>query len=126
MIAKLTVPRASVISSYRYSMLVYGVRCSTIDLADLPSDATADFYVDYGLLVFPSYTKTLCLQGHGTLNSRFWRQVQRIVQHAGSVSAMDFEDPWITDDEAAVVTALKEAYPGIEAGWYYVPVVAGH
>jgi len=106
-------------------MLVYGVRCSTIDLADLPSDATADFYMDYGLLVFPSYTKTLSLQSHGTLNPRFWRQVQRIVQHAGSVSAMDFEDPWITDDEDAVVTALNEAYPGIEAGWYYVPVVAG-
>lgn len=105
-------------------MLVYGIRCSTIDLNGLPTEATADYYLDYGLLVFPKYTKSLCLQSHGPLNSRFWRQVQRVVQHTGAVSALEFEQPWITDEESDVVNTLKQAYPCIQPDWYHVPVVA--
>jgi hypothetical protein len=36
---------------------------------------------------------------------------------------MDFEQPWITDEEQDVVYALREAYPGIQPDWYYVPKI---
>ena len=102
-------------------MLVYGLRCSPTDLSTLPTSATADYYLDYSLLVFPTYSKGLCLKGHPS--PRFWQRVKRVIQYPSHVSAMDFEQPWITDEEQDVVYALQEAYPGIQPDWYYVPKI---
>ena len=103
-------------------MLVYGIRCSPVDLTGLPTHATADYYLDYSLLVFPSYTKPLCLQS-SVLSPFFWSQVNRVVQHSAAVSHIDKEQPWITDEEQDVIVALQKPYPGIQSNWYYVPKV---
>ena len=103
-------------------MLVYGLRCSPTDLSTLPTNATADYYIDYSLLVFPTYSKGLCLQTT-SLSQRFWQRAKRVLQYPTQVSSMDFEQPWITDEEQDVVYALQEAYPGIQPDWYYVPKV---
>jgi hypothetical protein len=105
-------------------MLVYGIRCSPSDLIDLPTDATADYYLDYSLLVFPYYTKPTSVNSHGYLSSHFWSIAKRIVQHNGRVSEMDFEQPWITDEEQEVVEALQKAYPHLQPNWYHVPKLA--
>jgi hypothetical protein len=104
-------------------MLVYGIRCSPTDLVGLPTQATADYYLDYSLLVFPSYTKPLTLSTN-SLNSAFWNKVQRVVQHPGHVSELDFEQPWITDEESDVLHTLQKSYPGLQTNWYYVPRLA--
>lgn len=102
-------------------MLVYGIRCSPNDLFTVPMKTNADYYTDYSLLVFPGYTKGLCLDSHGTLTSEFWGTVRRLVEQPNRVRVMDFEQPYLTEEEASVVLALQEAYPGLQPDWYYVP-----
>jgi hypothetical protein len=105
-------------------MLVYGVRCAPNDLINLPSDAQADYYLDYGLLVFPSYTRPTVLRSHGNkIQPAFWRRVARLLEEPLKPYEADLEQPFITDGEAAVVDALREAYPTIQSNWYYVPKV---
>ena len=105
-------------------MLVYGVRCAPNDLMNLPADAEADYYLDYGLLVFPAYTRPTALRSHGNqVKPAFWKKVQRLLEHPLKPYQEDREHPYITEDEAAVIEALRESYPTLEANWYYVPRV---
>jgi hypothetical protein len=105
-------------------MYVYGIRCAPADLGDLPSDALADYYLDYGLLVFPTYTRPVCLQARGSLSNEFWDSVRRLITLPNRIYAVSLEHPFISDAESAVVKALQERYPRIEADWYHVPKVA--
>ena len=102
-------------------MLVYGIRCSPNDLFTVPMKTNADYYTDYGLLVFPGYTKGLCLDSHGALTTGFWDTVRRIIEQPKRVRVMDFEHPYLTESESSVVLALQEAYPGLQPDWYHVP-----
>jgi hypothetical protein len=101
-------------------MFVYGIRCAPADLKELPSDAIADYYLDYGLLVFPTYTRPSCVRG--ALTPEFWDRVRRIASNR--VHSVEFEHPYITDEENDVVRALKYLYPLSGPDWYYVPVAA--
>lgn len=101
-------------------MLVYGIHCAPADLPALPA-SSADYYLDYGLLVFPEYTRATCVNSHGRLNQRFWNNVQRVVSSPRRPHEVDAEQPYISDEEDAVVCALREAYPNAQAAWYYVP-----
>jgi hypothetical protein len=103
-------------------MLVYGIRCSPSDLFNFPIQANADYYTDYSLLIFPGYTKPLCLDARGALTPEFWGTVSRIASQPKRVRVMDFEQPYITETEAAIVASLQESYPGLQPDWYYVPV----
>jgi len=103
-------------------MLVYGIRCSPSDLFGIRVQANADYYTDYSLLVFPGYTKPLCLDSHGALTSEFWSTMRRVIEQPKQVRVMDFEQPYITEAEAAVVSSLQVSYPGLQPDWYYVPV----
>jgi len=58
-----------------------------------------------------------------SLSPIFWSQVGRIVQHPRAVSEIQFEQPWITDEEHDIIVALQNPYPGIQSNWYYVPKV---
>lgn len=105
-------------------MLVYGVRCAPNDLINLPADAEADYYLDYGLLVFPSYTKGTVLRSHGSkIQPAFWRRVARLLAEPLKPYEEEHEQPFITDGESAVVAALRESYPSLQPSWYYVPKV---
>jgi hypothetical protein len=105
-------------------MLVYGVRCAPNDLMNLPADAEADYYLDYGLLVFPRYTRPTLLQSHGRhIQTSFWSRVRRLLEHPLKPYEEDHEQPFIADEESAVVAALRESYPSLQANWYYVPRV---
>jgi hypothetical protein len=108
-------------------MLVYGVRCAPNDLMNLPADAEADYYLDYGLLVFPAYTRPTSLRSYGSrIQPAFWKRVARVLEQPLKPYEEDREQPYITSEEAAVVAALRESYPSLEANWYYVPrVVSG-
>lgn len=101
-------------------MFVYGIRCAPNDLNGLPSDATADYYLDYGLLVFPAYTRPTCIKGR--LDAEFWNRVRRVASNR--VHAVELEHPYISEAEHDVVLALKDAYPLLDCDWYYIPHVA--
>lgn len=101
-------------------MFVYGIRCAPADLTELPSDATADYYLDYGLLVFPTYTRPTYI--HGKLTPEFWDRVRRVALNR--VHSVELEHPYITDEENEVVRAMKGLYPLSGPDWYYIPVSA--
>ena len=102
-------------------MFVYGVRCAPADLVDLPADAEADYYMDFGLLVFPSYTRASSIQSYGRLTPEFWGRVKSLIENPMRPRSVDLEHPWITGPEDDVIHALQEYYPGLQAGWYQVP-----
>jgi len=105
-------------------MLVYGIRCAPLDLSvGLPDSAHADYYMDYGLLVFPSYTRATCLNCHGYLTARFWKEVAAVVGEPMTMREIDEEQPYITEGEDDVIQALRARYPSLRPAWYYVPRV---
>lgn len=106
-------------------MLVYGIRCAPNDLINLPDSAVADYYLDYGLLVFPSYTRPSCVQsGVSGLNATFWERVRMMMQFPLKPHTVDAEHPWITEEEHEVITAIKAFHPRCDTEWYYVPRTA--
>jgi hypothetical protein len=106
------------------SMLVYGIRCSPLDLnMGLPDSAHADYYMDYGILAFPAYTRPTCLNSHGYLTPRFWQQVGAILGSQICMREIDEEHPYVSEGEDAVIQALRERYPSLRPAWYHVPRV---
>lgn len=103
-------------------MFVYGIRCSPADLSVLPPNAQADYYMDYGLLIFPAYTRPSAVDANGNLGSTFWSEVDRMSQN--KVFEVTLEHPYISDEEDSVVNALRPCYPGLAPTWYHVPRVA--
>jgi len=101
-------------------MLIYGIRCSPDDLSNLPSTTVADYYLDYGLLVFPGYSKPTTIQAHGSLTPRFWAEVNQILSNPKKVHVLEHEHPYITESEDSAVKYLEDqGHPPPE--WYYVP-----
>ena len=107
-------------------MLVYGIRCAPVDLPGLTADAEADYYMDYGLLVFPSYTKATCVHSHGRLTPAFWADAKRVIEHPHRPHTVNLEQPYITDGEKTVLATLRESYPSLQSDWYYVPRAVIH
>ena len=102
-------------------MFVYGVRCKPDQLRNISGPVQADYYIDYEILVFPHYTRATCLNSHGVLGSYFWTQAKQIIENPTTVAAMDFEHPWITDEEHDVVASMPL---GTYTSWFYVPKTA--
>jgi hypothetical protein len=106
-------------------MLVYGIRCAPADLSLLThTDTEADYYMDYGLLVFPQYTKGFCLTARGNLTDEYWSEVRRVIEQPHRVRAVEREHPYITEEEADILRVLRQYYPSLQTDWYYVPRVA--
>jgi hypothetical protein len=110
-------------------MFVYGIRCAPADLLAIyerfpQGGASADYYMDYGLLVFPEYTRPSTVQAHCGLTPDFWRRVRRIVEHSGRPHAVEMEHPWISDRQAHILQIIKDSYPTADLDWYYVPATA--
>jgi hypothetical protein len=104
-------------------MFVYGVRCAPSDLLGLATDASVDYYMDHGLLVFPAYTRATCLKG--SLSSEHFLSVFRqIAETPQRAHIIDVEQPYISDSEAKVLRSLREAKPLLEPEWFYIPSVA--
>ena len=97
-------------------MFVYGFKCNPSDLHALPRGTIADYYMEYGLLVFPAYSKPTTLQANGRLTPEFWDTVSRTLSATKPV-AFQLEHPFITEAEDAAVKAIPTAY----LDWYHVP-----
>jgi hypothetical protein len=107
-------------------MFVYGIRCTPEELQAIPQTVVADYYMDYGILIFPSYSRPTVIHSHGNPSRSFWARAGPILQEPHLVHVVDeLEHPYITDEEASVVAALNDKHPGIQTNWFYVPAVAG-
>lgn len=106
-------------------MFVYGVRCSAADVTAMVNSGcpvVADYYMDHGLLVFPDYTKTTCIAAmdRSRMNTEFWDRVNAIA--TGVCREMDImEHPYITDEEAEALNAIRDAKPDAVSAWYFLP-----
>lgn len=107
-------------------MLVYGIRCEQSNLATLPKDTVADYYIDYGLLVFPAFSKPTCITTRGSrITSDFLHTMRLLVEQSKSVIAMDFEHPYLSEQDATTVKAIQNvAGSHVKPDWYHVPRLA--
>ena len=100
-------------------MFVYGVPCTPQELlgANIPENLTADYYADWQLLVFPTYTHPTTLRAHtGQLSPEFWHEVRLIIENPRRPRHVEREHPWLTEHESALVGSL-----GRSADWFYMP-----
>jgi len=105
-------------------MFVYGVRCNRNDLATLPAGTNGDYYIEYGLLIFPEYSRPSSIRNNNdTLTARFLKDMSRMVCNPQSIYEVDLEQPWISEAEDAAVKALQSVTPGTLPAWYYVPKI---
>lgn len=113
-------------------MFVYGIRCAPADLSYLPESATADYYIDYGLLIFPHYTRAGCISaevagGSGSgLTPAFWNAVKLLVEDPIRPHRVSHykQNATLSDGETTVLHEIQRAFPMTEAAWYNVPKVA--
>jgi len=105
-------------------MFVYGIRCNPVHLVDLPQGTDADYYTEFGILVFPSYSKPACLRNNSeTLTAHFIDATKRLIEHSNGLSEVELEHPYITEDEDAAVKILQSLAPGSQLAWYNIPRV---
>ena len=109
-------------------MFVYGIRCAPTDLLAITSrihgSVDADYYMDYGLLIFPQFTCASTIDSNGKLTAEHWDNVKRIVENSGRPYVVQLEHPWITDEQSEIVRIIKDAYPTADTDWFYVPTVS--
>ena len=105
-------------------MFVYGIRCAPADISYLPENAEADYYLDYGLLIFPHYTRPGLLIGYG--NDYFWDSVKLLAEQPSRphMVVASPEHPPLSEGERAVLKEIQRAFPMTRAAWYNVPRVA--
>lgn len=109
-------------------MFVYGIRCAPADLPYLPDCANADYYLDYGLLVFPHYTRSGVLRGR--VSPRFWSAIKPLVENPARAHAVASpvdggpDHPTLSKGELEVLAEIRRAFPTTVMGWYHVPHVA--
>lgn len=108
-------------------MFVYGVRCEPADVAALANrgcPVIADYYMDHGILVFPTYTMSTCLtaKSRRQMNPVFWDRMATVA--TGTCREMDIlEHPYLSDEEAGALTTLRETKPEAVSSWYFLPEV---
>jgi hypothetical protein len=102
------------------TMYVYGIHCDLSVIQLIPLVAAADYYMDYGIMVFPQYTTAVHLTSRGQpATPHFWEQVRIVAKNR--VMPVSREDPYITDEEEEMVRAIRELCPWSDLQWYYVP-----
>ena len=107
-------------------MFVYGIRCAPADLSYLPESALADYYLDYGLLIFPHYTRPGVIPAGGYLGNVFWKSVKFLTEDPTRphMVAAGPDHPTLTSGGHAVLAEIQRAFPMTETAWYNVPKVA--
>ena len=104
-------------------MLVYGIRCDSSELINMPAGLVAEYYTNYGLLVFPAYSRPTLVMNHTTHPSaRFLNLAKRIIEQPYMVHEMDNEHPFVSDLEGEAIDTLHAT--GASPSWYHVPLLA--
>jgi len=104
-------------------MLVYGVRCDSSDLINMPPGLVAEYYTNYGLLIFPAYSRPTFLMNYSDkLSARFLNAAKRLIEQPYQVTPMDDEHPFVSDLESEAIDILQVT--GATPGWFHVPMLA--
>jgi len=103
-------------------MFVYGIRCNSATVVTLPNTTNADYYMEHELLVFPTYNRPTSIRNYGpSLTQRFLTDLKRIAGNPDVLHSMELEDPYITEEESALIQTVQDSMPATRAGWYYLP-----
>ena len=103
-------------------MFVYGIRCNSAIVVTLPNTTDADYYMEHELLVFPSYSRPSCVRNHGPmLTKHFLADLKRIVERPDTVHELDLEEPFLEEEEDALVRRVRSVLPGSAPAWYHIP-----
>jgi hypothetical protein len=104
-------------------MLVYGIRCDSSELINMPAGLVAEYYTNYGLLVFPAYSRPTLVTNHtNPPSARFLNLAKRIIEQPYMVHEMDDEHPFVSELEGEAIDTLHPT--GASPGWYHVPLLA--
>lgn len=110
-------------------MFVYGIRCPVTAIPLLPPETQADYYMEYALLVFPSYTRPTTLRSSyiptAQLSTDFTNLCQKIIEceYNEAIPITHLEHPFITESEDEAVAAIRQEMPEFDIGWFHVPAV---
>jgi len=110
-------------------MFVYGIRCPVTMLPQLadafhPDTKKPDYYMEYGLLVFSSYTKPTCLRSYNNqLTPQYVDTCRRIIEceREEAIEIDLLEHPFITEEENEAVWRVREMMPEYDINWFHVP-----
>ena len=103
-------------------MFVYGISCNSATVVTLPNTTNADYYMEHELLVFPTYNRPTGIRNYGvTLTQRFLDDFKRLAEKPDALHSMEMEDPYITEEESALIQVVQAVLPTARAGWYYLP-----
>jgi hypothetical protein len=110
-------------------MFVYGIRCAPADLTYLPDSAEADYYIDYGLLVFPRFTRAGTVVAPAAnptgLNNTFWKAVKLLAEQPSRPHMVAVAThPQLSQSECKVLVEIQRAFPLTTPAWFNVPRVA--
>ena len=111
-------------------MFVYGIQCPVNVIASLPPGIVdADYYMEYGILVFREYSKPSFLQNYrassGALatNTTFNTLCKSISENKTVVAKLELEHPYITEAQDTTVWKIKDQMPSTDLAWFHVPHV---
>ena len=108
-------------------MFVYGIRCPVTFLPRLPEGIKADYYMEYGLLVFPNYTQPTGLRSHlKQMTPEYIELCRRVIecQPTDAIEMDRLEHPYLTSEEADAVWAVKTEMPEVDSCWFHVKTLA--
>ena len=89
-------------------MLVYGVRCDSSDLINMPPGLVAEYYTNYGLLIFPAYSRPTFLMNYSDkLSARFRNAAKRLIEQPYLVTPMDDEHGSAAFRRGLIATLVK-------------------
>jgi hypothetical protein len=103
-------------------MFVYGIFCNSATVVSLPNTTNADYYMEHELLVFPTYNRPTSIRNYGpSLTKRFLNDFKRIAEKPDALHSMELEEPFITEEESALIQTVQASMPAARTGWYYLP-----
>jgi hypothetical protein len=89
----------------------------------MPAGLVAEYYTNYGLLVFPAYSRPTLVMNHTSpMSARFLSVAKRIIEQPYTVHEMDDEHPFVSELEGEAIDILHPT--GASPSWYHVPLLA--
>ena len=109
-------------------MFVYGISCPVTTIQYIAQNTRADYYMEYGILIFPEFTTASYIQNHNNTNmseNTIFQQLCKVVIENKMVATKVIrEHPYLTESADDAVWKIREHNPTSDLSWYYVPRVA--
>lgn len=104
-------------------MFVYGIRCDVTVIPKLPPTTQADYYMEYGILVLPEFTRPSYVRLRPSDPSSY-SLFKRIAENKlVATEVPNLEHPYISESASDAVNIIKNLYLESDTAWFHVPFV---